>query len=68
MTRLALPATQDIMPAGMDLRMQVWRDTSKGALFVRFLWAKYRNEVALVSAITGPNRFGQYVMIVKRMK
>lgn len=63
-----LPKTQQICPAGMDVGMEVWRDTSKGNLFVRFLWAQYRKQAALVLPISAtPNRYGQWRMVIKKL-
>jgi hypothetical protein len=64
-----LARTQDVLPLGLDLDVQVWRDTDYYKLMVRSRRAVNRGEVAIVQPISQTrNKYGQYRMVVKKMQ
>lgn len=61
--------TQDISSTGLEMGMQVWRDTNRNLLGARAREAVKRGEIAIVHGISPrPNRYQQYRMVVKVLK
>lgn len=62
-----LPRTQDIMPNGLGVGMQVWRDTNRNRLLARFASARNKGYVTEVTPIKFTSR-GDYVKVVKVLR
>jgi hypothetical protein len=63
-----LPRTQDVLPLGMDMDVQVWRDTDYYKLLVRSRRAVERGQIAIVQPIGQQrNKYGDYRMVVKKL-
>jgi hypothetical protein len=64
-----LPRAQNVRPLGLEVGMQIWRDTSPHKLQARLTRAERRGEVARVMAVSrDPNRYGQYRAVIKRLR
>lgn len=64
-----LPRAQNVRPLGLEVGMQIWRDTSPHKLQARLARAQRRGEVARVMNVSrDPNRYGQYRVVIKRLK
>lgn len=63
-----LQRTAPIYPLGLEVGMEIWRHPSPHMLRARVRGAQRRGEVALMQKVSGPNRYGQYVLVVKRLQ
>lgn len=62
-----LPRTQSIMPNGLEIGMQIWRDRNGNQLLARFRSAREKGYVVGVTPMKRTKR-GEFVMIVKLLK